>query len=152
LGAAKAWLASKPEASQPWDRKGYRVPEGGVQSPGGYQTFMAGTAMLHAKTYGNYPAPLGIMSAVYEGLGIAFDVGLKLEARHFAGLATGTVAQSMIRTMFFSMGEANKLGRRPAEVPASQLAKVGVLGAGMMGAGIAYVSALAGLEVVLIDS
>jgi 3-hydroxyacyl-CoA dehydrogenase / enoyl-CoA hydratase / 3-hydroxybutyryl-CoA epimerase len=152
LPAAKAWLATKPEASQPWDRKGYRVPDGGVQSPVGYQTFMAGTAMLHAKTYGNYPAPLAIMSSVYEGLGIAFDAGLRIEARYFASIATGTVAQSMIRTLFFSMGEANKLGRRPAEVPQTQLTKVGVLGAGMMGAGIAYVSALAGLEVVLIDS
>jgi 3-hydroxyacyl-CoA dehydrogenase/enoyl-CoA hydratase/3-hydroxybutyryl-CoA epimerase len=152
LDEAKAWLVTKPEAAQPWDRKGYRVPEGGVQSPGGYQTFMAGTAMLHAKTYGNYPAPLAIMSSVYEGLGIAFDAGLRIEARYFAQLAAGTVAQSMIRTLFFSMGEANKLGRRPAEVPPAQLGKLGVLGAGMMGAGIAYVSALAGLEVVLIDS
>jgi len=152
LDAAKAWLASKPEASQPWDRKGYRVPEGGVQSPGGYQTFMAGTALLHAKTYGNYPAPLAILSSVYEGLAIAFDPALRIEARYFAQIATGTVAHSMIRTLFFSMGEANKLGRRPAEVPPTALSKVGVLGAGMMGAGIAYVSALAGLRVVLIDS
>ncbi len=152
LAAAKAWIMDGGEAQQPWDKKGFKIPGGGSQSPGGYETFGAGNAMLRAKTFGNYPAPEAIMSCVYEGMNCGFDAGLKLESRHFAALAADNVAHNMVRTLFFSMGDANKLKRRPKEVEKSTFTKVGILGAGMMGAGIAYSSALAGLEVVLLDS
>ena len=108
--------------------------------------------MLRQKTYGNYPAPHAIMSCVYEGLNCAFDAGLKLESRQFASLAADDVAHNMVRTLFFSMGDANKLKNRPKDVEKSDFKKIGILGAGMMGAGIANVTAMAGLEVVLLDS
>jgi len=152
LGAAKAWIMDGGDAQQPWDKKGFKIPGGGSQSPAGYETFSAGNAMLREKTMGNYPAPIAIMSCVYEGTNSAFDAGLKLESRHFASLAADNVAHNMVRTLFFSMGDANKLKRRPKEVEKSEFTKVGILGAGMMGAGIAYSTAMAGLEVVLLDS
>ena len=152
LDAAKKWLLEVGEAAQPWDQKGFKIPGGGPQTPTGYETFTAGNAMLREKTYGNYPAPVAIMSCVSEGLNCAFDAGLKLESRHFAALAADNVAHNMVRTLFFSLGDANKLKRRPKEVEKSEFSKIGILGAGMMGAGVAYVSALAGLDVVLLDT
>jgi len=152
LAAAKAWIMDGGDAQQPWDKKGFKIPGGSSQSPAGYETFSAGNAMLREKTMGNYPAPIAIMSCVYEGTNSAFDAGLKLESRHFASLAADDVAHNMVRTLFFSMGDANKLRRRPKEVDKSSYTKVGILGAGMMGAGIAYSTAMAGLEVVLLDS
>ncbi|MBT3701903.1 MAG: 3-hydroxyacyl-CoA dehydrogenase [Alphaproteobacteria bacterium] len=152
LSAAKQWILDGGDAMQPWDQKGFKVPGGGSQSPAGYETFSAGGAMLRQKTWGNYPAPVAIMSCVYEGLNCAFDAGLKLESRHFAALASDNVAHNMVRTLFFSMGDANKLKNRPKDVEKSDFNKIGILGAGMMGAGIAHVTAMAGLEVVLLDS
>ena len=152
LDAAKAWILEDGNATQPWDEKRFKVPGGALQTPQGFETFIGGNAMLHARGFGNYPAAQAIMSCVYEGLGVPLDIGLKLEARHFAGLASGDAAQNMIRSLFFSMGEANKLARRPKDVAPSELNKIGVLGAGLMGAGVAHVSALAGLEVVLLDT
>jgi 3-hydroxyacyl-CoA dehydrogenase / enoyl-CoA hydratase / 3-hydroxybutyryl-CoA epimerase len=152
LSAAKQWILDGGDALQPWDQKGFKVPGGGSQSPVGYETFSAGGAMLRQKTWGNYPAPVAIMSCVYEGLNCAFDAGLKLESRHFAALAADNVAHNMVRTLFFSMGDANKLKNRPKDVEKSDFKKIGILGAGMMGAGIAHVTAMAGLEVVLLDS
>jgi 3-hydroxyacyl-CoA dehydrogenase / enoyl-CoA hydratase / 3-hydroxybutyryl-CoA epimerase len=152
MAAAKKWIADGGDAVQPWDQKGFKVPGGGPQSPQGYETFTAGGAMLRKKTWGNYPAPVAIMSCVYEGLNCAFDAGLSLESRHFASLAADNVAHNMVRTLFFSMGDANKLKNRPKDVAKSEFKKIGILGAGMMGAGIANVTAMAGLEVVLLDS
>ncbi|HZB91546.1 MAG TPA: 3-hydroxyacyl-CoA dehydrogenase NAD-binding domain-containing protein [Stellaceae bacterium] len=154
LAAARRWLLTEgpANAAQPWDRKGFRIPDGGVHSPKGQETFVAGNALLHAKTFGNYPAPRHIASAVYEGLITDFDTGLKIETRYFVHCALSPAARNMIRTLFFSIGEAGKLAARPKDVPEQRYRRIGVLGAGMMGAGIAYVSALAGLEVVLIDT
>lgn len=152
LDAAKTWIKDEGDPVQPWDKKGFKIPGGGPQTPKGYETFIAGNAMLRAKTYGNYPAPIAIMSCVSEGLNCAFDMGLKLESRHFAGLAADNVAHNMVRTLFFSMGDANKLKRRPKDVEKTEFTKIGILGAGMMGAGIAYSTAMAGLEVVLLDT
>jgi 3-hydroxyacyl-CoA dehydrogenase / enoyl-CoA hydratase / 3-hydroxybutyryl-CoA epimerase len=152
LSAAKQWILDGGDVVQPWDQKGFKVPGGGSQSPAGYETFSAGGAMLRQKTWGNYPAPVAIMSCVYEGLNCAFDAGLKLESRHFAALASDNVAHNMVRTLFFSMGDANKLKGRPKDVEKSDFKKIGILGAGMMGAGIAHVTAMAGLDVVLLDS
>jgi 3-hydroxyacyl-CoA dehydrogenase/enoyl-CoA hydratase/3-hydroxybutyryl-CoA epimerase len=155
--AARAWLqdamlaAPSERAQQPWDVKGYKVPGGAVASPAVQQAIMAANAMVHAKTWGNYPAPRNILSCVYEGLITDIDTGLMTEARYFAHTVLSPEAKAMIRTLFFSMGEANKLAARPAGVPQQKYARVGVLGAGMMGAGIAYVAAKAGLQVVLVD-
>ncbi len=151
LAAAKRWVLDNPDAQQPWDRKGFRVPGGAGQSPTGLQVFPAAVAMTRAKTWGNYPAPAAILSCVYEGLQVDIDTGLRVEAKYFANLLRDPRTKAMIKTTFFDMGAAKKLKARPADVPKAQYARIGVLGAGMMGAGIAYVSARAGIEVVLLD-
>jgi len=151
--AAREWLlAQNAPVQQPWDIKGYKIPGGGINSPGVQQVFMAGNAMLRAKTFGNYPAPANILSCVYEGLITDIDTGLKTEARYFTNTVLTPEAKNMIRTLFFSMGEANKLAARPKDVAVQKYSKVGILGAGMMGAGIAYVTAKAGITAVLLDT
>ncbi len=153
IAAAKRWLMGSPVAVQPWDQKGYRVP-GGVAfaSAGTTQTFMGATALVAKKTLHNYPAPAAILSCVFEGTLLPIEQGLEVEAKYFATLVTGPVARNLIRTMFVNKGNADKLSVRPADVPKSKVTKLGVLGAGMMGAGVAYVSAMQGMEVILIDS
>ncbi len=153
VAAARRWLTGTPSAVQPWDQKGFKVP-GGVAfvSPGVTQTFMGATALVAKKTLHNYPAPAAILSSVYEGTLLPIDKGLDIEAKYFAQLVTSPVSRNLIRTMFVNKGNADKLAARPEGVPKSQVGKLGVLGAGMMGAGVAYVSALAGMEVILIDS
>ncbi|ABC37159.1 enoyl-CoA hydratase/isomerase family protein [Burkholderia thailandensis E264] len=154
IAAARAWLldASRRTATQPWDVKGFRIPGGALTHPSVQQVFMAANALARQKTYGNYPAVASILSCVYEGLLTDLDTGLKTEARYFVKAVLSPQAKAMIRTLFFGMNEANKLAARPAGVPTQRYRKIGVLGAGMMGAGIAYVSAKAGLDVVLIDT
>ncbi|WP_395712323.1 3-hydroxyacyl-CoA dehydrogenase NAD-binding domain-containing protein [Reyranella sp.] len=172
LAKAKAWLTApageqvvpeyagkgaKPidgRAVQPWDRKGFKTPGfpgGQVWSPVGVQTFIGGSAMIRAKTNGVYPAPKAIMSCVYEGLQLPFDSALKVETRYFVSLLRDPVAKSMIRTLFFGLQEANKLVRRPKGVPKQEYKKIGILGAGLMGSGIATVAVQAGLDIVLVD-
>jgi 3-hydroxyacyl-CoA dehydrogenase / enoyl-CoA hydratase / 3-hydroxybutyryl-CoA epimerase len=150
---AKQWILASGVAEQPWDRKGFRLPGGtGSTSPGTVQTFLAGIALTERATQRNYPAPLAILSAVYEGTHLPIDRGLAVESKYFAQLLTGAVARNLMRTMFVNKGLADKLARRPEGIAKSQVAKLGILGAGMMGSGIAYVSALSGLEVVLLDT
>ncbi|MEZ0485704.1 3-hydroxyacyl-CoA dehydrogenase NAD-binding domain-containing protein [Fibrella aquatica] len=162
MDKARTWILANPNPIKPWDqidkktgkivaRDAFKVPGGNVQSPVGAQTFAAGTAMLMEKTKGNYPAPLAIMSCVYEGLQVNIDRALMIEARYFVKVATSKVAKNLIGTMFLGMNEANKGASRPKDQPKTEVKKVGILGAGMMGAGIAYVSAVAGIEVVLKD-
>ena len=154
--AARAWLADciqrgvRPQ--QPWDTKGFKVPGGGVMTPAGLQLFTGANAALREKTYGNYPAPRHILSCIFEGLQTDIDTGLKIEARYFTNLVMGSEAKNMIRSLFFSMNEANKLSGRPKDVPLRKYGRIGMLGAGMMGAGIAYATAVAGIDVVLVDA
>ena len=153
IAAAKRWLLTSPNAVQPWDQKGFRVPGGaGFGSATVAQTFAGATALVAKKTLHNYPAPAAILSSVYEGTIVPIDRGLDVEAKYFATLVTSPVSRNLIRTMFVNKGNADKLSVRPAGVPKMQVRRLGVLGAGMMGAGVAYVSALAGIEVVLLDS
>ena len=152
LAAAKKYLLGTPKKAQPWDEKGFKVPGGPVHGPGGAQVFTFGNAMLHKQSKGNYPAPKAIMACVYEGLQVPIDAGLRIETRYFVSLLMGSVAGNMVRSLFINVQEANKLASRPKDVPRSDAKKIAVLGAGMMGAGIAYVSAMAGIEVVLIDT
>ena len=111
----------------------------------------AANAIYRRETYDNYPAAKAILPSVFEGLQLPMDLALAVESRYFAKIVRSKEAAAMIRSLFLSMGELNKGARRPADVPATKLRKIGVLGAGFMGAGIAYVTASAGLEVVLID-
>ncbi len=150
---ARRWVLEAGDPEAPWDKKGFRIPGGaGAMHPKAVETFMVGTSLLAGKAFHNYPAPKAIMSAVYEGTITPFDTGLRIESKYFAQLVSGVVARNMMRTLFVHKGEADKLARRPAGIAKSAVGKLGMLGAGMMGAGIAYVSARAGMEVSLLDT
>jgi 3-hydroxyacyl-CoA dehydrogenase / enoyl-CoA hydratase / 3-hydroxybutyryl-CoA epimerase len=151
IKAAKDWIKAGGSAKAPWDIDGFKLPGGPVYSKAGMMVFPPANAIYRRETYDNYPAARAIMQVVYEGLQLPMDQALRVESRWFAHILRSPEAAAMIRTLFVSMGELNKGARRPADVPARALKKIGVLGAGFMGAGIAYVSALAGLDVVLID-
>ena len=149
--AAKDWIKSGGTAKAPWDLDGFKLPGGPVYSKAGMMVFPAANALYRRETYDNYPAARAIMQVVYEGLLLPMDQALRVESRWFAKILRSPEAAAMIRSLFLSMQELNKGARRPAAVPARAVKKVGVLGAGFMGAGIAYVSALVGIDVVLID-
>ena len=148
---AKAWIVGGGKALAPWDDKAFRAPSGKVYSPVGMMTWPPANAIYRRETMDNYPAAKAILQSVYEGLQLPMDAALRVESRYFAQILRSKEAAAMIRSLFVSMGELNKGARRPKAVPPSKITKVGVLGAGFMGAGIAYVSANAGLDVVLID-
>jgi 3-hydroxyacyl-CoA dehydrogenase / enoyl-CoA hydratase / 3-hydroxybutyryl-CoA epimerase len=152
LEAARQWVLANEGATQPWDRKGFKVPGGaGLTHPGVVQTLVIGSALVQKQTSHNYPAPIAILSAVYEGTVLPIDRALEIESRYFVSLLLDPVSRNMMRTLFLNKNAADKLVRRP-KTPAKQpVRKLGILGAGMMGAGIAYVSARAGIEVVLLD-
>ncbi|MCC7346889.1 MAG: 3-hydroxyacyl-CoA dehydrogenase, partial [Variibacter sp.] len=151
IKTAKEWIKAGGKAVAPWDEKGFRLPGGAVYSKAGMMTFPPANAIYRRETYDNYPAARAIMQVVYEGLLLPMDLALRVEARHFTQVVRSPEAQAMIRSLFVSMQDLNKGARRPADVPAKKLNRIGVIGAGFMGAGIAYVTALAGMEVVLID-
>jgi len=151
ISAAKQMIKDGLKPVAPWDEKGFKVPGGGIWTPAAAQLWPAAPAILRRETSGNYPGALAILKCVYEGLQVPFDTALKIEQRYFTQVLQTTEAFSMIRSLFISMQELNKGARRPAGVPKTELKKVGVVGAGFMGASIAYVTAAAGFEVVLID-
>ncbi len=151
VDAAKAWIKGGGKAVQPWDDKAFKQPGGGPYHPAGIQNFLVGNAMLRKQSYGNYPAVLNLMKAVYEGIQVPMDAALRIETRYFIKTLMTPQAQAMIRSLFLSKQELDKGAVRPANQPKSDPKKVTVIGAGMMGAGIAYVQALAGIETILID-
>jgi len=151
IKTAKDWIKAGGKPVAPWDEKGFRLPGGQVYSKAGMMTFPAANAIYRRETYDNYPAARAILQVVYEGLQLDMDTALRVESRWFAKILRSPEAAAMIRSLFVSMQELNKGARRPADVPAANLKKIGVVGAGFMGAGIAQVSAAAGLQVVLID-
>ncbi|HET8918942.1 MAG TPA: 3-hydroxyacyl-CoA dehydrogenase NAD-binding domain-containing protein [Xanthobacteraceae bacterium] len=151
IRVAKEWIKAGGSAKAPWDVDGFKLPGGPVYSKAGIMVFTPANAIYRRETYDNYPAARAILQVVYEGLQLPMDQALRVESRWFAKILRSPEAAAMIRTLFVSMQELNKGARRPANVPAKQLQRIGIIGAGFMGGAIAYVSALAGLNVVLID-
>ena len=152
LERAKEWIlaASDSDLLKPWDAKGYKMPGGAPYHPAGFMTFVGANAMVHGQTQGVYPAAKALLSAVYEGALVPFDTALKIEARWFTHVLMNPSSSAMIRSLFVSKGALEKGANRP-EAPNQSVSKLGVLGAGMMGAGIALVAAQAGIEVILLD-
>lgn len=153
MARARDWVLSAKDADlvKPWDLAGYKVPGGAPYHPSGFMTFVGASVMVHSKTWGVYPAAKALLSAVYEGLQVPFDTALRIEARHFTHLLLDPSSRAMTRSLFVNKQALEKGANRP-QVPDQSVRKLGVLGAGMMGAGIAHVSANAGMEVVLIDA
>jgi 3-hydroxyacyl-CoA dehydrogenase/enoyl-CoA hydratase/3-hydroxybutyryl-CoA epimerase len=151
MAKARAWILANPKAAQPWDRSGYRMPGGLPAQPKMAQMLVIAPAMMRKRTYRNYPAPEAIMSAMVEGACVDFDTASRIETRHFTKLATGQVAKNMINAFWFQLNEVNGGGSRPGAIEPIDTRKVGILGAGMMGHGIGYVTAWAGMNVVLKD-
>ena len=151
IKTAKDWIKAGGNAKKPWDMDNFRLPGGPVYSKAGMMTFPAANAIYRRETYDNYPAARAIMQVVYEGLLVPFDHALRIEQRWFAKIVRSPQAAAMTRSLFVSLQELNKGARRPAQVPLSRVKRVGIIGAGFMGAGIGYVTAQAGIDVVLID-
>ncbi|ESX85656.1 3-hydroxyacyl-CoA dehydrogenase NAD-binding domain-containing protein [Mesorhizobium sp. LSHC412B00] len=151
IETAKAMIRNGLKAVQPWDEKGFKVPGGQIYTPAGFNLWPPAIAILRRETYGNYPAAAAILKCVYEGLLVPFDTGLRIEQRYFTEIMQSKEAAAMIRSLFVSLQELNKGARRPAGVPETKFKKIGILGAGFMGAGIAFVTAKAGIPVVLLD-
>ena len=151
ISKAEHWINANPDASQPWDKKGFRWPGGSPQSPSITQLWAVAPSMTNQKTYGNYPAPLKILAAVHEGSLVDFDTASRIESRYLVSCITSKEAKNMIQSFWFQLNAINKGQQRPQNVAPYQFQKVGILGAGMMGAGIAYATAKVGIDVVLKD-
>ncbi|TIO31599.1 3-hydroxyacyl-CoA dehydrogenase NAD-binding domain-containing protein [Mesorhizobium sp.] len=151
IETAKAMIKNGLKPVAPWDEKGFKLPGGPIYSVAGANLWPPAIAILRRETCGNYPAAAAILKCVYEGLLVPFDTALRIEQRYFTEIMQTREAAAMIRSLFVSLQELNKGARRPAGVPETKFKKIGVLGAGFMGAGIAYVTAKAGIPVVLLD-
>src|SRR3984893_18259028 len=151
IKVAKDWIKGGGKAVAPWDEKGFKLPGGPVYSKAGMMMFPAGNAIFRRETYDNYPAARAIMQCVYEGLQLPIDAALRVESRYFTQILRSKEAAAMIRSLFLSMQELNKGARRPPNVPPTKVKKLAIIGAGFMGASVGYVSARAGIDVVLID-
>jgi 3-hydroxyacyl-CoA dehydrogenase/enoyl-CoA hydratase/3-hydroxybutyryl-CoA epimerase len=153
ITTARSWLAQTTEkdAIKPWDQRGFKIPGGAPYTREGFEIFLGGIVMTHGKSQGAYPAPKALLSAVYEGALVPFDTAIKIEARWFTSLLMNPSSEAMIRSLFINKQALEKGAVRPKNIPDMSVKKVGILGAGMMGAGIGFVAARAGIEVVLID-
>jgi 3-hydroxyacyl-CoA dehydrogenase/enoyl-CoA hydratase/3-hydroxybutyryl-CoA epimerase len=152
VAKAKEWVKANPKTAARWDRKGFKIPGGaGAMDPRVVPIFAGSSAMAQGQTNHNYPAVQRILSAIYEGSITPIDVGLKIESKYFVQCLMEPQAKNMIRTLFVNKGAAEKGAARPEGVPRQEIKTLGVLGAGMMGAGIAYVSAKVGMKVILLD-
>ncbi|WP_299479734.1 3-hydroxyacyl-CoA dehydrogenase NAD-binding domain-containing protein [uncultured Roseibium sp.] len=151
VAAAKKMLKAGVDPVKEWDKKGYKLPNGKIYSPAGFQFWPAANAIYRRETHDNYPGARYLLHAVVEGLQLPMDLALQVESRYFAKVLQTPESVNMIRSLFVSMQELNKLARRPVDQRPNKIKKIGILGAGFMGAGIAYVSANAGIDVVLID-
>ncbi len=151
IKTAKDWIKAGGKGVAPWDEKGFKIPSGAVYSKGGTMIFPPANAIYRRETYDNYPAARAIMQCVYEGLQLPMDAAIRVESRYFSKILRSKEAAAMIRSLFVSMGELNKGARRPQNVPPTKVKKLAVIGAGFMGASVGFVSAQAGIEVVLID-
>jgi 3-hydroxyacyl-CoA dehydrogenase/enoyl-CoA hydratase/3-hydroxybutyryl-CoA epimerase len=152
MAQAKAWIAVNPKAKQPWDQPKFRMPGGDSRSPAMAQLFAVAPSVASLKSQGNYPAVQHIMSSIFEGGLMDFDNACVVESRYFAACATSAESRNMIGTLWYQLNAIKKGASRPAGVATSKVQRLGVVGAGMMGSGIAYVSAKVGISVVLLDS
>lgn len=151
LQKAIDWIQAHPKSQQPFDVKGYKIPGGDPKHPAVAQMLAIAPAILRDKTKGCYPAPEAIMSAAVEGAQVDVDTALTIESRYFTYLATGQVSKNMIGTFWHGLNAIKSGASRPQDIPQWQAKKVGILGAGMMGAGIAYAAAIKGIAVILKD-
>jgi 3-hydroxyacyl-CoA dehydrogenase / enoyl-CoA hydratase / 3-hydroxybutyryl-CoA epimerase len=153
LSAAKDWVKNATDADivKPWDQKGFKMPGGTPYHPAGFMTYVGASAMIHGKTQGVYPAAKAMLSAIYEGSQVPFDTAIRIEARWFTNVLMNPSSSAMIKTLFTNKTALEKGANRPDGVADMTVKKLGVLGAGMMGAGVAFVSARVGIEVVLLD-
>ena len=151
MAKAKAWILENPKSQQPWDVKGYKLPGGAPSHPAVAQKLAIVPSILRQKTKGCYPAPEKILAAAVEGAQVGFDHACTIESRYFTELTTSQVAKNMIGTFWFQLNEIKAGGSRPNGIDPYTTKKVGILGAGMMGAGIAYSTAIRGIDVVLKD-
>lgn len=152
LQKARDWCVANPKPVQPWDTKGFRIPGGDSKSPAVVQVLSIAPSMANAKAHGNYPAITHIMSCLFEGCLLDIDNALQVESRYFAACIVSQVSKNMIGTLWYQLNAIKKGQSRPKDVPVGKVKKLGILGAGMMGAGIAYVSAKVGIDVVLLDA
>ena len=150
--AALSWIEANPAPVQPWDVKGHKIPGGRPYTPALAQLQSIAPAMLIAKTKGTMPAPEAVLACALEGAQVDFDTACRIESRHLTKLAQGQISRNMIGTLFLGLNDIKSGKGRPAGVDKFTVKKLGVLGAGMMGAGIAYVAANRGMEVVLLDT
>ena len=151
IDTAKQMIRDGLKPVAPWDERGFKLPGGPVYSAAGANLWPPAIAILRRETAGNYPGAAAILKCAYEGLLVPIETGLRIEQRYFTEILQTREAEAMIRSLFVSLQELNKGARRPEDVPAAKFKKIGVLGAGFMGAGIAYVTAKAGIPVVLLD-
>ncbi|HSM21494.1 MAG TPA: 3-hydroxyacyl-CoA dehydrogenase NAD-binding domain-containing protein, partial [Rubrivivax sp.] len=152
MAKARSWIAANPKAKQPWDQPKFRFPGGDSRSPAVAQLFSVAPSVASARSWGNYPALQHIMSSVFEGGLLDFEAASLVESRCFAACAMSQQSRNMIGTLWYQLNAIKKGASRPAGLPVSKVGKLGILGAGMMGAGIAYVAAKAGIQVVLLDT
>ena len=151
LDAARRWLLDQPTAIQPWDIKGYTLPGGGPFDAKVAPSFVVGNTMLQTQTFHNLPAPLAIQSCLYEGAQLPMDKALRVESKYLAYLTRDPVSRGMIRTLFVSKTKAEKGLHRPGGIAPLHCRTLGIVGAGMMGSGIAQMAAQRGIDVVLLD-